>query len=199
MKGESWTPDTFEALFRASPDPWRFETSPYEHEKLAHLLACIPHARPRFAVEVGCATGVGTRMLAARCGRVLAIDASATALAMARRRCGDMGHVSFVESFVPGGYPASRAAGCDLIVLSELLYFLGRDDIQRLAACVTDSVTVDGALVLANWTGPTDTPCTGDEAAGHFIAACRERLWVPDLSERTATYRIDRLRHVSQS
>lgn len=198
MTKETWPPDVFEALFRASADPWDFETTSYERSKLEHLLSSIPGEHTGFAVELGCAIGVGTRKLAERCDRVLAVDASATALGMARKRCAEMQHVSFVEAFLPDGYPASQVAGCDLMIVSELLYFLTKDDIRKLAVCVTTSLKKDGALLLVNWTGHTDTPCTGDEAADCFIQACAERFWEVDYRERSQSYRLERVRYAGE-
>ncbi|NHN90977.1 methyltransferase domain-containing protein [Acetobacter sicerae] len=199
MTKETWQPDIFEALFRTNPDPWNFETTPYERRKLDHLLSCIPEDRICFAVELGCAIGVGTRRLSERCDRVLAVDASATALDLARKRCAGTGNVNFIRAFLPDGYPASQAAGCDLMIVSELLYFLGKDDIRRLAACATDSLAKDGVLLLVNWTGQTDTPCTGDEAADCFIQSCHEHSWEVDHRERSGTYRLERLRYTGAS
>lgn len=197
MTTESWTPDIFEALFRADADPWQFESSAYERDKLARLLDCLPQERFRFALELGCAVGVGTRIFATRCSRVLAVDASATALTLARKRCEGVGDIRFVEAFLPGAYPSALATGCDLVILSEILYFLNRNDIRRLAASVIGSLAPDGTLLLVNWTGETDTPCTGDEAADCFIEACRDGHWLPDHREQTESYRIDRLRHTT--
>lgn len=195
MTKETWTPDVFESIFRMDADPWDFETSPYERQKLAHLLSCIPPTCSRFAVELGCATGIGTRKLGMRSDRVLAVDASETALALAGTRCADMGHVRFVRAFLPRDYPAAEALGCDLVILSEILYFLDSDDIRRLARRVMRSATKDAALLLVHWTGYTDTPCTGEEASEYFMTACRAQQWFSDYTDRAPSYRIDRLRY----
>lgn len=47
-----------------------------------------------------------------------------------------------------------------------------------------ESLKSNGHILIVNWTGQTDTPCTGSEAAEYFIRACHERHWVPDLSEQ---------------
>ncbi|GBR28857.1 MULTISPECIES: class I SAM-dependent DNA methyltransferase [Gluconobacter] len=193
MSNETWKPEVFERLFHNNPDPWGFESRPYERQKLSRVLECLPAAPIFFAVELGCAIGVGTLALAQRCGRVLAFDASENALAIAGRRCEGQAHVSFLKAFLPADYPVAEAAGCDLVLISELLYFLSPKDIRRLADMVMESLKSEGHILIVNWTGQTDTPCTGYEAAEHFIRACREKHWIPELSEQGKGYRIDRL------
>ncbi|OAG74629.1 methyltransferase type 12 [Gluconobacter japonicus] len=193
MSNETWKADIFESLFQRHPDPWGFESSPYEEKKLRHVLQCLPSFRISFVVELGCAIGVGTLALARRCERVLGVDASKTALDMAMRRCKEQKQVRFLKAFLPAEYPVSEAADCDFILISEVLYFLNSADIQKLAVLVTQSLVTNGSILIVNWTGLTDTPCTGDEAAECFIRACHEQSWRPDLTERGEGYRIDRL------
>lgn len=199
MTKETWKPDVFEALFQKSDDPWDFETSLYEQKKLAKVLECIPTRPVSFALELGCAIGVSTLALAQYCKRIVSVDASETALEKAKKRCEELGHVTFIKAFLPQDYPVSAASGCDLVVISEVLYFLSVRDIQRLAGMVTQSLTPTGSILIVNWTGSTDTPCTGNEASKCFIEACRALHWEPDLSVREDSYRIDRLSGVLPS
>jgi cyclopropane fatty-acyl-phospholipid synthase-like methyltransferase len=196
MSNETWKADIFESLFQQHPDPWSFESSLYEQKKLSRVLECLPSSPVSFATELGCAIGVGTLALAQRYQRVLGVDASETALAMARQRCQEHTGVRFIKAFLPADYPATDADGSDLILISEILYFLSPADIHTLAAKVTESLVPEGSILIVNWTGPTDTPCTGDEAAENFILACQEHHWLPDLAERNEGYRIDRLAFV---
>lgn len=199
MSNETWKPGVFENLFQNSPDPWNFESSSYEQQKLIRVLQSLP-ARPIFfAVELGCAIGVSTLALAQYCQCIVGIDASETALAIAKTRCAQQKHISFIKAFLPEAYPASEVSGCDLVLISEFLYFLSPVDIQRLAANVTKSLKSEGSIIIVNWTGPTDTPCTGDEAAEYFIQACQEQHWYPEHNERGEGYRIDRLFHFANS
>ncbi|EHH69589.1 hypothetical protein GMO_08970 [Gluconobacter morbifer G707] len=193
MSNDTWKPEVFENLFQDNPDPWGFESSPYEKKKLARVLECLPASPVSFVVELGCAIGVSTLALSEHCQRVLAVDASENALVIARERCQRQAHVNFLKAFLPVDYPVSEAAGCDLVLISEILYFLAPEDIRCLAGMVMESLVSTGHILIVNWTGQTDTPCTGDEAAECFIRACHKRYWGPDLSERGDGYRIDRL------
>lgn len=193
MSHDSWTSDIFENLFRSRPDPWALADSPYERDKLAHLLRNLPERPVRLALELGCAIGVTTRNLASRCDRVVAVDAAQSALAAARQRCAGLENIVFREAFLPGGFPVRDAEGCDLIVVSEILYFLSEADVAELALRVMASAAPDAVILLVNWTGETDTPCTGDQAATTFVTACRAHGWRRDRAERRASYRLDRL------
>ena len=126
-------PEYFDTLYTADPDPWKFATSPYERGKYTLTLNAMPKPRYRSALEVGCSIGVLTRSLASRCGTVVAIDAAQTPLAEARRRCADLPSVRFEQMFVPEQWPDGDF---ELILLSEVVYYLSREDVGRLAARV---------------------------------------------------------------
>ncbi len=185
----SLDPGYFEDIYARSPDPWGFRTSAYERGKYLATLDILPRARYGSALEVGCSIGVFTRLLAARCDAVLALDASARALAEARRDDADLAHVSFREATLPGDFPEGRY---DLIVLSEVLYYLSTADLGRLAERCLASLAPDGHMVLCHWLGETDYPLTGDEAADGFIAATAPR-WRPVAARREPEYRLDLL------
>jgi 2-polyprenyl-3-methyl-5-hydroxy-6-metoxy-1,4-benzoquinol methylase len=78
-------------------------------------------ARFAKALEVGCAEGMFTEMLAPRCESLLAVDISPVALARAQRRCQADEHVQFAEwdlrvDPLPGTY--------DLIVIIHALEYI---------------------------------------------------------------------------
>lgn len=188
----SLPPGYFEALYARDRDPWRFETSAYERAKYDATLAAL--ARPRYgrALEVGCSVGVLTRDLAMRCDMLLALDLAEAPLAAARARCAELPQVVFRRAAVPGAWP-SDAAPFDLILLSEVVYYLDAGDVARLAACVGGSLAPGGEVVLVHWTGATDYPLSGDAAAERFIAAAAPFAAVTR-QERAGLYRLDALR-----
>ena len=193
MSDASWTAEVFERIYAERADPWEFESSPYERAKYADTLAALEGRRYRSGLELGCSIGVMTEALAARCDALLAVDISATALARARTRCAALPGVRFVQAALPDGLPALDAGSCDLAVLSELLYFLSPPDIDRLMCGVLTACAPDAVILLVNWTGNTDTPCTGDEAAERARACCAGAG--RGLSEplRREGYRVDRI------
>ena len=193
MSDESWHSDVFERLYEANPDPWGFQTSAYERAKYGETLAALGERRFRSVLELGCSIGVMTEALAPRCDRLLGIDIAETALALARTRCAAHPGVSFRRCRLPDEFPTLEPGSVALILVSELLYFLSPADNARLAAAVLRALAPDGMVVLVNWTGETNTPCTGDEAARLFIEACTAGGLAVTLGSRPDGYRLDRL------
>jgi len=194
MTDRSWGRDDFESLYAANPDPWNFATSPYEQRKYADTLTCLKGQTFCAALELGCSIGVMSRALAPLCDQLLAIDASPTALAIARERCKDLPQIRFAEGLLPVEWPEDIDTGIDIVLISEILYFMTRKDIETLAQRVTEACLPGALIVLVNWTGITDTPCTGDEAATYFIAACEARHARVIERRRRQHYRLDVLR-----
>ncbi len=187
---ESMAPAWFEALYARDPDPWRFASSEYEAAKYTDTLASLGERRFAAALEVGCSIGVLTHQLASRCDRLLAVDVVEAALARAREACRQQPNVAFARMRVPAEWPAGQKF--DLMLFSEVLYYLAPADIDRTAALAVAALDPGGTVLLVHWTGPTNYPCSGDEAATRFIAACAGRLR-PVRQERRAEYRLDRL------
>ena len=182
--------DYFTGMYATDPDPWRFATSQYERDKYAATLASFP--RPRYAsgLEVGCSNGVLTRQLAPHFDALLALDVVPKALEAARKACAEYPQVRFQEAAVPGDWPEGKF---DLILLSEVVYYLNRADLDRLVARVGGAMLSGGDIVLVHYLGMTDYPLSGDEAAEGFIAGARGYSSVLKAS-RTTEYRIDVLR-----
>ena len=180
----------FDDLYAADPDPWRFAASAYERDKYAATLAALPRSRYTSALEIGCSIGVLTRQVAAHCDSLLSLDVAQTALEQAALRCADLPHVTFSAAQVPGSWPPGRF---DLILLSEVIYYLDLTDVARLAARVGESLGDGGDIVLVHWLGETHYPLTGDAAAEYFIRSAAPFARVLHQS-RTDSYRLDVLR-----
>ena len=180
---------TFDALYRENADPWKVHTSAYERDKYAATLQALSKPRYDHILEIGCSIGVMTRALAMRRGRLLAVDVSDVALRHARALC-TASHVTFRKSEVPDGWPSGSF---DLIVLSEVLYFLDRDEIEACARLTAASLSVGGELLLVNWTGETTTSLSGNEAAEVFLTPLHRSGFSMLVHRSEPTYRIDLL------
>jgi trans-aconitate methyltransferase len=180
-------PAYFDAVYASDPDPWKFASSAYERDKYAITLAALPQSRYVSALEIGCAIGVLTKELALRCDGLLAIDAARAPLTEARRRCAELSTVRFEQMFVPEQWPGGAF---DLILLSEIVYYLNSDDVVRLASRISTSLTSEANVVLVHWTGETDYPLTGDEAAELFMA-CMDQTMRIDRRDRHHAFRLD--------
>ncbi len=140
----------FDALYEASEDPYEVRRRWYEIRKREVLLAALPQARYRRAYEPGCGTGELTMVLSQRCDQVLSSDFSPHALEVARARAGTLPNVRLAQQTLPGDWPRDER-DFDLIVLSELGYFLGREEMGRVAECCLRSLASDGTLVACDW------------------------------------------------
>jgi SAM-dependent methyltransferase len=176
--------DYFDKMYQDDPDPWRFATSPYEAEKYAATIAALPERMFAAGLEVGCSIGILTGQLASRCDALLALDGAEAALEQARARCPG---VTFRRCMVPADWPPGTF---DLIVFSEVLYYLDASDIRSTADLAMGALRPGGCLLLVHYLGLTDYPTTGDDAADWFIEATALK---PALQKGQPGYRIDRL------
>ncbi|ETF03620.1 hypothetical protein W822_05655 [Advenella kashmirensis W13003] len=169
----------FDALYLNDPDPWRFLTSEYEQNKYAATLAALPQKRYRCAIEAGCSIGVLTEKLSSRCGQVIGLDISGVAIALARARSTQANQVRFIQACLPDEWPDVSA---DLIVLSEILYFLQAWQIEELARRVAQSWEENGDCVLVNFSGDTCQALQGEQAEEVFFEAIQRFAEVSRIS-----------------
>lgn len=140
-------------------------------------MALLPRPRYRRAFEPGCSNGALTVLLAERCDSLLATDISAGALAAAARR-GLPPHVLLEQRALPSEWPAGHF---DVIVLSEVGYYLDRPDLEQLVARTGDSLEPGGHLVAVHWRPAVDDYPT-DAATVHDALRANPQL------DRLATY-----------
>ncbi|MEG3164186.1 class I SAM-dependent methyltransferase [Sphingomonas sp. PB2P19] len=178
--------DYFETLYREQGDPWDFETSPYEAAKYRETLAALPLGRFASALEVGCANGVLTVQLGARCDALLAVDVSSTALTAARARCAEQPGIAIEQRRLPAEAPDGTF---DLVLLSEVVYYWDSADILAMGAYLRGAVRSGGRVLLVHWTGETDYPKGADDAVAELLAAL-EPVMV-ERSDRHEAYRLD--------
>ncbi|QHV97677.1 class I SAM-dependent DNA methyltransferase [Spirosoma endbachense] len=183
----------FDDVYRASIDPWSFETSPYEKAKYEATLAALSKNHYRNAFEIGCSIGVLSQMLAQRCDKLLAVDASELPLETARKRLAPYSQVTTRQMSIPNEFPDQQF---DLILLSEVGYYLALDDLKRTRQLMIDHLEIGGHLLLVHWTPfVPDYPLTGDQVHEQFMEATGEGNSLTHLSgQRTDKYRLDLFR-----
>lgn len=148
-------------------DPWGVTTKWYEQRKRATVLAALPRERYGTAVEPACGTGVLTRELAGRCDRVLASDPVLAAVDRCREHTADL---PGVEVSV-GALPDLPAGPADLVVFSEILYYLGDDDLAASVDAAVELLRPNGHLVAVHWL-PWAAEAPRDGMAAHrFLLA----------------------------
>ncbi len=152
MPDSPWSPAAFEDRYTSDADPWSFASSPYElgrYDAIMDALRPPPH-RYRRCFEPACSVGVLTRQLVERCDELLATDVSPTAVASARRRCGDRPGLRIEVGSVQGG---PRPGQPDLLVFSEVGYYFDRLELRDLVDRLVLELAPRGDLVACHWTG----------------------------------------------
>ncbi|MEM4380228.1 MAG: trifunctional glycosyltransferase/class I SAM-dependent methyltransferase/polysaccharide deacetylase, partial [Thermoplasmatales archaeon] len=188
----------FEELFSKNPDPWNY-TNAYEQTKYEQTLSLIPDGPIEKALELGCAEGHFTVQFAPRVNYLLAADISQTALNRAAERSKKFKNVVFrcldmTKDPIPGQF--------DLIVCSEVLYFVGdKRRLRAMADKLANSLKPGGHLLMAhanlivdepnrpgfNWGHAFGAKVIGETFASHRYLEFRKEL-------RTPLYRIQLFR-----
>jgi trans-aconitate methyltransferase len=138
----------FEARYRAEPDPWGYTTSAYERDKYAATLAACGPGPFRCALELGASIGVFSALLAPRCDVLTTIDAAPTAVAAARRRLADAPQVDAILGGIPEAIPRQLY---DLVIASEILYYLNPAQLLLTLSVVAELLEPRGRLVAVHW------------------------------------------------
>ncbi|WP_175539706.1 bifunctional PIG-L family deacetylase/class I SAM-dependent methyltransferase [Nocardioides exalbidus] len=159
--------DVLDLVHHERPDPWQVDSS-YERRKRALTVASLPRETYARALEVGCSVGALALDLAGRSDHLLAVDASPTALDLARERTSSLPHVELRQARVPDQWPEGSF---DLVSVSEVGYFLSPrqlDDVVRLA---TSALAAGGHLLLCHWRHqPVGWPLAGPAVHDAFLA-----------------------------
>ncbi|QWC84523.1 PIG-L family deacetylase [Nocardioidaceae bacterium] len=164
--GDAAPDSALDDLHRLHEEPWGVDTSWYEIRKRGLLLSMLPRRRYRHGVEVGCSTGALSAALAHRCDALSVIDASPHALAAAERRLLGSGATASVEALL-GSAPATWPTDpVDLVVISEVGYFLSPQQLRSLVErLVVERLVAERerqrdagglTILLAHWRHPID-------------------------------------------
>lgn len=148
----------FDGIYAQDDDPYGLRTRWYERRKRDVLLAALPRPRFRRAFEPGCGAAELSAALAARCDMLMCSDFHPRAVETARARLAHHDHVQVAQRVIPQEWP--QAERFDLIVLSEVGYFLSRIDVARVAHCCAATLAADGVLVACDWRPDFEGRCT---------------------------------------
>lgn len=143
----------FEQLYQAAADPWEVQTKWYERRKRQLLLAALPHEHYRHVFEPGCGNGETTLALLERCQQLTAADFSESAvqLCQARVDAQDSHRLHLQTLHIPAQWPAVPPEGFDLLVVSELAYYLNDEELVHFSQQCLSSLATGGHLLMCHW------------------------------------------------
>lgn len=129
-------------------DPWRLGTNLFEQRRYAIILDMMRAHGGTFArgLEVGCAAGVFTALLAPHCRALHVIDVMPAAIERAAARLKDYAHVTWEVSSADGDFAPGETF--DLIVVAEVLCYLPDHDTLRRAVDGLAARLAPGGLLV---------------------------------------------------
>lgn len=178
--------DYFDKLYADSTDPWNFSASPYEQEKYLHTIKALGGRNYENGLELGCSIGILTEMLGKQCKKMLGVDISEAPIKQAAERLRNQPHLYFSALRIPDQYPDDQY---DLIVVSEVGYYLSREELSLTRELIFDSLVLGGSLCLVHWR-PQIEGClfTGDDVNHFLIGGGSCELTYESVNDK---YRID--------
>jgi len=176
----------FEDRYRAEGDPWATLTDPTERAKAAAVLEACGEGPFAAVCDLGAGLGLIAAALAPRSRSLLALDAAPTAVAAAAGRLAPWPGARAEVAVLPDDLPGETF---DLVVASEVLYYLAPAAFAATLRWLDGAVAPAGRVVAVHWTGSApDLQRSADDV--HAALARRPRL-TRIATTRAATYRLD--------
>jgi SAM-dependent methyltransferase len=177
----------FDQRYREEGDPWGYRTSDYERAKYGATLSACGDGPFTSALELAGSIGIFSAQLAPRCERLTTIDFSSPAVDQARRELARFPQVEAICGEIPAAIPNGPY---DLIVASEILYYLEPPALIETLIRLQQVLAPAGTLVLVHWRpGGPERPFS----AAQVHARVRDLAW---LALRRDTSTADYLLHV---
>jgi SAM-dependent methyltransferase len=161
----------FEEIF-TKEDPWRYFSCEYEKRKYVRQIEAVTQyaLHPQNILEIGCAEGAHTLMLARAFpeASILGIDISKTAVKRAKENCKCCQNINIIEAdiiklFKQAYFPENTF---DVIVQSELLYYLFPElfiqlELIHYLRSITKIMKNSGIFVTSNQLNVRTRPALG--------------------------------------
>lgn len=143
--GRGWTKEDFVSRYSArDDDAWDYSNSDGHQCRFEAILEAIPEQLYKVGLEVGCAEGQLTQVLAPRVDRLVACDFSKEAIKRAKRRTSNLQNIEFAVHDIRDGPIVDRA---DLIIFSDVLNYLSQKEITKvIEAC--SKIAEQGEILL---------------------------------------------------
>lgn len=143
----------FDGIYADSDDPWHYLNRWYERRKRMLTLAVLQQPHYRRAIELGCANGILSHQLASRTSRLMCIDGHPRAVKLARENLQAYSHVEVLQAHIPDGLPRQEY---DLIVISEVAYYLDQAQLEKLLAWALRYSHARTEILLCHWKYPIE-------------------------------------------
>lgn len=172
----------FEDLYTGDPDPFGLGDRWYERRKMEVVMASLASDRYQYIWDTACGTGHLAALLATRTERLLATDASPAACRLTADRLAGHEHVRVGVHLLPA--PPADAPGdqrFDLVVLSEVLYYLDEQDRAAAVRTVTaaSDPAVDAEVLAVCWRAhPSDASVSGEQSLQELDLALQATDWL---------------------
>lgn len=181
--------DYFDQVWALGDDPWEHGSRWYETRKYDLTASALPRPRYDRSFEPGCGAGFLTRRLGARSARHLAMERHPRGVRATAERTRHLPGVTVVQGCIPFDWPDGSF---DLIVLSEILYYLGDDALDEVLRRAFASLAAGGDLVAVHYRRRVeDHVRLGDEVHQHLRGAAD---WQPMLQVEDPDFVIDVVR-----
>jgi cyclopropane fatty-acyl-phospholipid synthase-like methyltransferase len=138
----------FEELYRNNNDPWGYDYHWYEARKRQICLALLTRPHYQKVLEVGCSNGHLSVHLAQRAAQLLCLDVSDYAVQLASQRLQAFEHVVVENRKIPEEYLVQKF---DLILISEVAYYLSEAELHQFIEKLKHSLNVDGEILCCHW------------------------------------------------
>lgn len=141
----------FDRFYDNNDDPWGYQSHWYEERKRQICLAMLLKSQYSRVLEIGCANGCFSKKLAQRAQYLLCLDGHPKAVELTKNALQHLKHVDIECRVLPQEFPSQRF---DLIVLSEIAYYLSTDELSLLTEKLSEQLSQHGMLLSCHWRHP---------------------------------------------
>lgn len=138
----------FNKMYHRDDDPWGYNQLWYEQRKKQICLAVLTQPRYGLVLEMGCSNGHLSEHLAQRADQLICMDVSDQAVQLATQRLQVYSHVEVQNKKLPEAFPEHRF---DLIVISEVAYYLSMTELNQLIECLKTHLSENGEILCCHW------------------------------------------------